>query len=290
MEDMLQVGVITSPHGVHGEVKVYPTTDDVKRFKKLKTVTLDSRKGPVEAHVKSVKFFKNMVILGFEEYETIDYNFYNIIKQLEEALKNKDKILVESFDFNFVIKNSNETDVELIENGNEINVTLDNLENFLTLAKSKRTNEMIPQIEYIKNGLYSAIKKNIIQILNWKQIEEMVCGKDKLDIKDLKHHTKYNGYKSKEAIIKWFWEWLENSSEENQFKYLKFVSGRTRLPKSIFGLNYKHNITKVSIENKLPRAATCFFTLKLPNYDSKEVFIEKMNFAIENSYEINDDH
>ena len=228
--------------------------------------------------------------ITFEEYETIDYNFYNIIKQLEEALKNKDKILVESFDFNFVIKNSNETDVELIENGNEINVTLDNLENFLTLAKSKRTNEMIPQIEYIKNGLYSAIKKNIIQILNWKQIEEMVCGKDKLDIKDLKHHTKYNGYKSKEAIIKWFWEWLENSTEENQFKYLKFVSGRTRLPKSIFGLNYKHNITKVSIENKLPRAATCFFTLKLPNYDSKEVFIEKMNFAIENSYEINDDH
>ena len=72
MKDMLQVGVITSPHGVHGEVKVYPTTDDVKRFKKLKTVTLDSRKGPVEAHVKSVKFFKNMVILGFEEYETMD--------------------------------------------------------------------------------------------------------------------------------------------------------------------------------------------------------------------------
>ena len=228
--------------------------------------------------------------ITFEEYETIDYNFYNIIKQLEEALKNKDQILVESFDFNFMIKNSNESDVELIENGKEINVTLDNLENFLNLAKSKRANEMIAQIEYIKNGLYSAIKKNIIQILNWKQIEEMVCGKDKLDIKDLKNHTKYNGYKPKEIIIKWFWEWLENSNEENQFKYLKFVSGRTRLPKSIFGLNYRHNITKVSIENKFPRAATCFFTLKLPNYDSKEMLVEKMNYAIENSYEISDDH
>ena len=72
MEDMLQVGVITSPHGVHGEVKVYPTTDDVNRFKKLKEVVLDTRKGPAEAHVRSVKFFKNMVILGFKEYETMD--------------------------------------------------------------------------------------------------------------------------------------------------------------------------------------------------------------------------
>ena len=44
MEDRLQVGVITSPHGVHGEVKVYPTTDDVKRFSKLKEVYMQTKK------------------------------------------------------------------------------------------------------------------------------------------------------------------------------------------------------------------------------------------------------
>ena len=36
MEDLLQVGVITSTHGIRGEVKVFPTTDDAARFKKLK--------------------------------------------------------------------------------------------------------------------------------------------------------------------------------------------------------------------------------------------------------------
>ncbi len=41
MDDMLRVGVISSTHGVRGEVKVYPTTDDANRFKKLKTVILD---------------------------------------------------------------------------------------------------------------------------------------------------------------------------------------------------------------------------------------------------------
>lgn len=44
MEKYLRVGVITSPHGVRGEVKVYPTTDDVMRFKKLDKVILESRK------------------------------------------------------------------------------------------------------------------------------------------------------------------------------------------------------------------------------------------------------
>ena len=67
MEDLLQVGVITSTHGVRGEVKVYPTTDDVARFKKLKKVILDTGKENLELEIAGVKFFKNMVILKFKE-------------------------------------------------------------------------------------------------------------------------------------------------------------------------------------------------------------------------------
>ena len=36
MEQFLQVGVISSTHGIRGEVKVFPTTDDPARYKKLK--------------------------------------------------------------------------------------------------------------------------------------------------------------------------------------------------------------------------------------------------------------
>lgn len=72
MEELFQVGAITSPHGVRGEVKVFPTTDDVNRFKQLKTVLLDTGKGHQELHVESVKFFKNMVILKFKEFSNMD--------------------------------------------------------------------------------------------------------------------------------------------------------------------------------------------------------------------------
>ncbi len=72
MEQFFQVGVISSTHGVHGEVKVYPTTDDPKRFLKLKEVLLDTPKGYMPLKVEKVRFFKQMVIVKFEGYDTIE--------------------------------------------------------------------------------------------------------------------------------------------------------------------------------------------------------------------------
>lgn len=72
MENMLRVGVIASTHGVRGEVKVFPTTDDANRFKKLKTVVLDISPEPVTLHIESVRFFKNMVIIKFKEFQNLN--------------------------------------------------------------------------------------------------------------------------------------------------------------------------------------------------------------------------
>ena len=72
MEDLLQVGAITNTHGVHGEVKVFPTTDDVNRFKKLKHVIVDTGKEQIEVTITQVKFFKNLVILKFKDFDNIN--------------------------------------------------------------------------------------------------------------------------------------------------------------------------------------------------------------------------
>lgn len=72
MEDLLQVGVVTTTHGVRGEVKVFPTTDDSARFKKLKNVILDTGKEKLDMEITSVKFFKNLVILKFKGYDNIN--------------------------------------------------------------------------------------------------------------------------------------------------------------------------------------------------------------------------
>ena len=72
MEDFFQVGIITAPHGIGGEVKVYPTTDDPKRFRRLKEVILDTGKERTTLEIQSVKFFKQFVILKFRNFDNIN--------------------------------------------------------------------------------------------------------------------------------------------------------------------------------------------------------------------------
>ncbi len=72
MEDRFQVGVISSPHGVTGEVKVYPTTDDIRRFKDLKQVILDTGKAERELTVEQARISKEMAILKFAEFTNRD--------------------------------------------------------------------------------------------------------------------------------------------------------------------------------------------------------------------------
>lgn len=72
MEEFFKVGVITSTHGVRGEVKVFPTTDDPRRFKRLKEVLLDTGKERLSMEIERVKFFKQFVILKFKGIDNIN--------------------------------------------------------------------------------------------------------------------------------------------------------------------------------------------------------------------------
>ena len=72
MEKQLQVGVISSTHGVRGEVKVFPTTDDVTRFRQLKKVYLDTGREILPLEIQNVKFFKQFAILKFKGIDNIN--------------------------------------------------------------------------------------------------------------------------------------------------------------------------------------------------------------------------
>lgn len=90
MEDRLRVGVITQSHGIKGEVKVFPTTDDNERFKSLKKCYLTDGKETIEVNCVSCKFLKNMVILKFKEYDNINdierFKNYDILVDREDAV------------------------------------------------------------------------------------------------------------------------------------------------------------------------------------------------------------
>lgn len=99
MEDFLRVGVITSTHGIAGEVKVFPTTDDINRFKKLKKVWVDLGREKKELNIAAVKFFKNIVILKFKEYGNIN-EVTGILKK--DILITRDQAVPLGEDENFI--------------------------------------------------------------------------------------------------------------------------------------------------------------------------------------------
>ena len=55
MDDLLKVGIITNTHGLKGEVKVFPTTDDARRFLDLSEVILDTGREKMTLEIEKVQ-------------------------------------------------------------------------------------------------------------------------------------------------------------------------------------------------------------------------------------------
>lgn len=71
MSEMFSIGKIVNTHGVKGEIKVLPTTDDPKRFKKLKSIYVENRNSQVY-EIESVRFHKECVLLKLKGIDSMD--------------------------------------------------------------------------------------------------------------------------------------------------------------------------------------------------------------------------
>lgn len=92
MEHLLQVGAILDTHGLRGEVKVFPTTDDPSRYDDLKEVELLTKEGTyMTLEVECVRYFKNLVIVKFKNYDNINdieqYKKCNLYVTREHAVE-----------------------------------------------------------------------------------------------------------------------------------------------------------------------------------------------------------
>lgn len=80
MRNYLRIGKIISLHGIKGEVKIFPTTDDLKRFDYLKKFYIvdsedadDSTFSDVNLYEsESVKYIKNTCILKIKGFDRIE--------------------------------------------------------------------------------------------------------------------------------------------------------------------------------------------------------------------------
>lgn len=114
MEQLLKVGIISSTHGIRGEVKVFPTTDDINRFKKLKKCILVTKEGNMDLEVEGCKFFKQFAILKFKGIDSINdiekYKQCELYVTRENAVKlKKDEYFICDIVGSIVIDDENNT-------------------------------------------------------------------------------------------------------------------------------------------------------------------------------------
>lgn len=90
-EDMFRIGVITEPHGIKGEVKVFCTSDEPAHLKKVKKVLLVPTKGDEkELTMKQVRLAGQFLIVQFEE--VTDRNAAETLRKAELYVERKDAV------------------------------------------------------------------------------------------------------------------------------------------------------------------------------------------------------
>ncbi|CAF1317334.1 unnamed protein product [Rotaria magnacalcarata] len=163
--------------------------------------------------------------LTTKDIEDIDTESFVIIKIIADNIE-KSQMSELRFD---IVSSAGHT-YELIHNGKDIPVTVDNFKEYCTRYREYRLNEFCRQITYIRQGLYSVVSKHFLTILTANELQEAVCGNGRIDIELLKRNTRYNNTSLESPYIQRFWKILSEMFNEEQKKlFLKFVWGRTTL-------------------------------------------------------------
>jgi hypothetical protein len=187
-----------------------------------------------------------------------------------------------AYDEKFVTKDSSGKDVELVPGGKDLSVTFENCGKYADLMLKARLGECDKAIARIREGISVVVQIDLLNLFSWRQVETLVCGTADVDVDILKENTDYEGCGLSDQHIQYFWEVLKEFSQIERSLFLKFVWGRKRLPS---GKDWRHmKVTRYNpsgpVNNYMPISHTCFFTLDLPAYTSKEAMRQKLTYAI----------
>ncbi|XP_050522470.1 E3 ubiquitin-protein ligase HERC2 [Daktulosphaira vitifoliae] len=164
-------------------------------------------------------------------------------------------------------------------------VTHYNKHEYIQACLDFRLHEFDLQIKAVRNGMARVIPVPLLSLFTNTELESMVCGSPEIPINMLLSIVSYKGIEPNDKLVQWFWEILTEFSTHERSLFLRFVWGRTRLPRTIEDFRGRdfvlHVIDRYSPpDHFLPESYTCFFLLKIPRYSNKDIMNEKLKYAI----------
>ncbi|CAB3408664.1 unnamed protein product [Caenorhabditis bovis] len=181
--------------------------------------------------------------------------------------------------------------VELVPGGASISVNEENKEQYIDAVINWRfVSHVEAQMNQLLKGLHEVVPSNLLRLFDANELELLMCGLQKIDVKDWKANTVYKGgYGPSSQVIHNFWKCILSFDNEMRARVLQFVSGTSRVPmngfRELYGSNglQKFTIERWGSSDMLPRAHTCFNRLDLPPYTTFNELKSKLITAIENS-------
>ncbi|OMJ88244.1 hypothetical protein SteCoe_9826 [Stentor coeruleus] len=232
--------------------------------------------------------WKKIVVDSLELYDlkSIDevcYQMIEILYNLQSKGITKENFSTAFSDECFTTRLSNGEVIELVPGGKEMIVTYDNSLQYAKFTVAARLTEGDEYYKYLRQGMSAVIPIDLLNLFSWKQVETLVCGAVDVKVDVLRANTEYSsGTNESDPHIGFFWEVLTEMTPKERQLFLRFVWGRSRLPasKTFTHMKISKLIPKGPVDNYLPVTHTCFFTIDLPPYNTKEVMRLKLLYAI----------
>ncbi|KAL2313625.1 E3 ubiquitin-protein ligase pub3 [Schizosaccharomyces pombe] len=225
--------------------------------------------------------------VSLADMESIDAEFY---RSLKWVLEND---ITGILDLTFSVEEDHFGEVrtvELITNGENIEVTEENKKKYVDLVTEWRVSKRVEQqFNAFYSGFVELVSPDLVNVFDERELELLIGGISDVDVEDWKSHTEYRTYIATDPVIKWFWEIIAGWKNEDRSKLLQFATGTSRIPVNGFrdlqGSDgpRKFTIEKAGTPDQLPVAHTCFNRLDLPDYPSKDTLHEKLSLAVENT-------
>ena len=185
---------------------------------------------------------------------------------------------------NYTTVLSNGDTVDLVPEGEDRLVGYDDRLEYCRLVKEVRMKESENQINAIKEGLFQVVPSQVMALMTWQELEEKICGSPEIPIDKLQQSAHYDcELNSKSPRVRFMWQALESFTNEERSRFIRFITGRRRLPVTIY------IDSSDSGPESLPSSATCSNALYLPNYTSVEQATQKMRYAAYNCVAIDTD-
>ncbi|TMW56017.1 hypothetical protein Poli38472_008665 [Pythium oligandrum] len=226
--------------------------------------------------------------ISFSDLEFLDEDLHRNCKWLKENNQVEDLCLT----FSVMLENGQEVDLK--EDGRNIDVTDENKEEYLRLVLHHRMLSSISdQLQEFLTGLYEVVPKTLLSVFDYQELELMLCGIPTIDVADWKANTtirhvrdeenknKKINKEEQERVLEWYWSVIDSLTPEERARILQFATGTSRVPVEGFkgltsssGIIHPFTIQLVprgkDPSSLFPKAHTCFNRIDLPLYRDRE--------------------